>query len=189
MTTYQKVSSRGVECEPQQDPDWVGLVTSSESTSKSVHSAWIMTLIMWLPCFQYVMYSELQKVCQEFLIKHPLSDARMQVNGFYCYKGMSVFLLKIFTSFPSVMLMLPLHAGRRTRYVTGCRSRVSVFMWTWLVCGSPQDRRCYRPHNRTWKGWEKPPKIILLCLLSHLSIFVCTRGMLCVILTCLSVHV
>lgn len=29
---------------------------------------------------------------------------------------------------PVVMLMLPLHAGQRTRCVTGCRSRVLVFM-------------------------------------------------------------
>lgn len=57
--------------------------------------------------------------------------------------------------FFSAMLMLPSHAGQRTRCVTGCRSRVSAFMWTWLVCGSPLDRRCYRPHNRTWRGWDE----------------------------------
>ncbi|MEQ2176322.1 hypothetical protein GOODEAATRI_026751, partial [Goodea atripinnis] len=36
MTTSQRESSSGVEYEPQQDPDWVGLVISSESTSESV---------------------------------------------------------------------------------------------------------------------------------------------------------
>lgn len=34
MKTYQKVNSRGVECEPQQDLDWGGLVTSREPISK-----------------------------------------------------------------------------------------------------------------------------------------------------------
>lgn len=51
--------------------------------------------------------------------------------------------------------MLHLHAGPRIRCVTGCRSRVSVCMSTWLVCGSPPVRLFYRPRKRTSRGWDE----------------------------------
>lgn len=63
MKTYQRVNSRGAECEPQQDPDWVGLVISRESTSESVPSARIMRYRMWLLCFEYLLYNDEQIVC------------------------------------------------------------------------------------------------------------------------------
>lgn len=69
MTTSQRVSSRGVGSEPQRDPDWAGLVTYNESTSKSVHSAWIMKLsvvfLFWISSVQ-----SSSEVMQELFTKH-----------------------------------------------------------------------------------------------------------------------
>lgn len=63
------------------------------------------------------------------------------------------------SSFP-VRWMLHLHAGPRIRCVTGYRSRVSVCMSTWLVCGSPPVRLFYRPHKQTWKGCDEVERFI-----------------------------
>lgn len=172
MITYQRVSSRGVECEPQQDPDWVGPVTSKESTSKSVHSAWIMRLRMWFPGFEPLMYNEIQRSCGIFWqsslcwdnkdMKNALTALTVSTCTYFFvhfYISTEIDLSKALTFlFFLVMLMLPLHAGQRIRCVTGCKSRVLVFMWTWLECGSPLDRRCYRPHNTTWRGWDEAEK-------------------------------
>lgn len=55
--------------------------------------------------------------------------------------------------------MLHLHAGPRIRCVTGCRSRVSVCMSTWLVYGSPLVRLFYRPRKQTSRGWDEVKQV------------------------------
>lgn len=106
MKTYQKVNSRGVECERQQGLDWDGLVTSRQPISKSAFSLY------------YWPQNELLVTFLHFLVR----------------------------------LMLHLHAGPRIMCVTGCRSRVSVCMSTWHVCGFPPVRLFYRPHKQTSRG-------------------------------------
>lgn len=56
--------------------------------------------------------------------------------------------------------MLHLHAGPRIRCVTGCRSRVSVCMSTWPVCGFPPVRLFYRPRKQTSRGWDEVKQVI-----------------------------
>lgn len=63
------------------------------------------------------------------------------------------------SSFP-VRLTLRLHAGPRIRCATGYRSRVSVCMSAWPVCGSPPVRRFYRPHKQTSRGCDQVDNFI-----------------------------
>lgn len=152
MTTYQRVSSKGVECEPQQDPDWAGLVISSESTSKSVLSAWVMWLRMWFSVWCRLKCRDTAGIFDKVFVRMA-KISKMFTGCIHLQTFDIVFFFVLF--YVLVKLMLPLHAGRRIRCVTGCRSRVWVFTWTWLVYGSALDRLCYRPHSRTWRGWDE----------------------------------
>lgn len=52
-TTSQRGISRGVECEPQRDPDWVGLGISSEAISKSANldnQTQNVFVLLWICC-------------------------------------------------------------------------------------------------------------------------------------------
>lgn len=112
MKTYQRVNSRGVECEPQQGPDWVGLVISRESTSASVPSAWIMPYRMWFLCFEYLLYNEI--MCWFLEQSHVCCDNK-DVNG-EMHSPTTVFSIY----------------GYTVRVVSqSCSLLTSIFQWGW----------------------------------------------------------